>query len=157
MGDLREFVGFKPISNLGHLAESVNKARRYQNSFKNHSEGPIYMHLCLVSAAFPDAIFLAHYSNIGWGYSWKEVMRKGVVERSVSDCDQPAQAIEWVLPDIFAPFRAEYQNGQPFGSMWNEWVDDLVAAANELRTYRATGVRNDDECGSITGSGQPAH
>jgi len=77
MGDLREFVGFKPISNLGHLAESVNKARRYQNSFKNHSEGPIYMHLCLVSAAFPDAIFLAHYSNIGWGYSWKEVMSSG--------------------------------------------------------------------------------
>jgi len=133
MGDLREFVGFKAISNLGHLAESVNKARRFRNSFKDHSEGPIYMHLCLVSTAFPNAIFLAHYWNIGWGYSWREVIRNGVTERSVSDGDQPAQAIEWMLLDIFAPYRAEYDRGLPFGSMWNDWVDDLVAAANGLR------------------------
>lgn len=156
MGDLREFAGFKAISNLGYIAESVNKARRFQNSFKNHSEAPIYMHLSLVSAAFPNAIFLAHYSNFGWGYSWREVIRNGVVERSVSDSDQPAQAIEWVLPDIFAPFRTEYQNGQPFGSMWNKWVDDLASAANGLGS-REMESKNDDECGSSARSDQSAH
>jgi hypothetical protein len=60
-------------------------------------------------------------------------MRDGVVEQSLMDGDQKAQAIDWMLLDIFAPFRAEYEIGRPFGSLWNQWVDDLVSAALELR------------------------
>jgi len=33
----------------------------------------------------------------------------------------------------FAPFRAEHEIGQPFGSLWDKWVADLVAAAEGLR------------------------
>jgi len=133
INSLRELVAFKAVSNLGYVHESVNKARRFQNSFKDHSEDPIYMYLCQVSIAFPSAIFLIDHRNMEWSCAWKKVMRNGVVEQAVGDTEERAQLIEWMLLDIFAPFRAEYENGQPFGSLWNDWVDDLVAAANGLR------------------------
>ncbi len=130
---LRKLVAFQAVSNLGYSDESVNKARRFTNSFKSHSQGLINGHLCQVSRTFPNAIFLAEYSDMQWSCSWKDVRRNGVVERSVYDGYQPAQAIDWMLLDIFAPYRAEYERGLPFGSLWNQWVDDLVVAADRLR------------------------
>jgi hypothetical protein len=51
----------------------------------------------------------------------------------VRDFDQQAQAVDWTLLDIFAPFWAEYERELPFGSLWNKWVHDLVSAANGLK------------------------
>jgi hypothetical protein len=127
---LRKFFAFQTIRDI---YGNPNTARLFENSYKFNFQGLIDGHPYRVSLAFPNAIFLLHYWDMQLGWAWKEVMRNGVVERSVSDCDQPAQAVEWVLLDIFAPFRTEYQNGQPFGSMWSRWVDDLVAAAEGLR------------------------
>ena len=129
----REVIAFKTAKDLPHVAEIGNKVWRFENSYRTTCEGVIDWHLSDVSAAFPNAIFLADYCNLGWNCVWKRVLRNGVTERSVSDGDQPAQGIDWVVLDIFAPFRTEYQNGRPFGSMWKKWVDDLVAAANGLR------------------------
>ena len=134
--ELRELVAFRTVSNLGYLHESVNKARRFENSFKALFRRLIDGHLCQVSMTFPNAIFLEQYGDPQWGSWWKEVRRNGVFERSVSDSDQPAQAIDWMLLDIFAPYRAEYENALPFGSLWNKWVDDLVGAAERLRSRR---------------------
>jgi hypothetical protein len=53
------------------------------------------------------------------------------VERLADSGNVTAAAPEFIS-DIRA-FRAEYETGQPFGSMWNEWVDALVAAAGGLR------------------------
>jgi hypothetical protein len=130
---LRELVAFQAVRNLGYVHESVNKSRRFEKSFKSNVQGLIDAHLCQVSSAFPNATFLAHYADMQWSCAWKEVVRNGVVERSVWDGNQRAQAIDWMLPDIFAPFRAEYETAKPFGSMWSEWVDALIAAADGLR------------------------
>jgi hypothetical protein len=62
-----------------------------------------------------------------------------VIERFVWNSHQKAQAIDWMLLDIFAPFRAEYELGQPFGSLWNQWVDDLRTAALGLRNSTTSG------------------
>jgi len=126
-------VQFKVVHNLGYVDEDLNKARRFETSYQIYFHGQIAKQLCQVSQSFPNAVFLAYFYDIHGGWARKEVIRNGVVERFVWDRKQRAQMREWMLLDIFAPFLAEYETGQPFGSMWNEWVDDLMAAADELR------------------------
>ncbi len=41
--------------------------------------------------------------------------------------------MDWVLVDIFAPFKSEYELGAEFGSLWQEWLDDLTTAVHELK------------------------
>lgn len=130
---LRELVAFKAVKNLGYVDESVNKGRRFENSLKSPFRPYIHALLCQISETFPHAIFLVEYCDMQWSWSSKEVLRNGVVERSVFDDRQQAQAMDWILLNIFAPFRAEYQTEQPFGSLWNQWVYDLVAAADALK------------------------
>jgi hypothetical protein len=33
----------------------------------------------------------------------------------------------------FAPFLAEYHDGHPFGSLWQEWLGKLAVAVEELK------------------------
>jgi hypothetical protein len=40
---------------------------------------------------------------------------------------------EWVLPDIFAPFRAEYLSGAEFGTLWDPWLAEMETAVAKLR------------------------
>jgi hypothetical protein len=110
-----------------------DKARRFINSpfnypFKHLIDGE----LCQVSASFATAIFLVEYREELEGLASREVMRNAVVERWVS-ADKPPLMPDWVLPDIFVPFLEEFESGLPFGSMWSDWVADLVAAADGLR------------------------
>jgi hypothetical protein len=129
---IRKLVAFRAIRNLGYVHESVNKPRRFENRFKAPAE-LIFEHLRQVSVAFPIAIFWLEHRDMQFSSAWREVMRNGVVEQSVGDFDQRAQAIDWTLLDIFAPFWAEYEMQLPFGSMWSDWVADLAAAADGLR------------------------
>jgi hypothetical protein len=41
-----------------------------------------------------------------------------------------------VLPNIFAPFEAEHELGLEYGTLWNEWVEDMRKELAELKeTY----------------------
>jgi hypothetical protein len=52
--------------------------------------------------------------------------------RAVHDGQQKAQGYDWALPDIFAPFRAEYENGIEFGSLWDQWLKEMRGALAQL-------------------------
>jgi len=129
--DIKEVVAFKPTRNLGYVHESVNKARRFENSFKR-SWGLVWSHVYFVSRDFPKAIFLARYWDDMGNYEGKKVIHAGDEIRCSHDGDHHAQAQEWVLPNIFAPYQAEYELGLEFGSLWGSWVEGMRTAVAGL-------------------------
>src|SRR5215831_9666412 len=60
---LAEVVSFEPVRNLFYIHESVNKARRFKNSFRDRFYGIINSHLFEVSTGFPNAVFLLEYRD----------------------------------------------------------------------------------------------
>jgi hypothetical protein len=130
---LKELLEFKSVRNLGYIDNAVNKARRFSISFKDKYSGVVKSHLSEVSEAFPTAIFLVTYYDMQASYAGKWVERAGDLVQQIHDGDQQAQAIDWVLLDIFAPFRAEYELGLEFGSLWQKWLADTATAVQDLR------------------------
>ena len=146
---LTELVAFKPVKNLFYVHESVNKARRFENSFKRFT-GIVDSHLFEVSAEFQNAVFLLDYRDMQYSYSGKMVIHAGEIAREIFDGSQESQALDWVLLDIFAPFVAEWNEGLPFRSLWPKWVEDAkaelkrleerVVSNQEVRTQEAVGA-----------------
>lgn len=134
--DVKEIVSFKPDSNLGYIDPSVNKARRFKNSFKDRFSGTVMSHIDFVSKQFPTAIFLLEYCDDQWNYPGKMVIRAGEEIHHVCDGNQQAQvhACEWVLPNIFAPYWTEYVDGLEFGCLWEQWVSELAAVIRQLQS-----------------------
>jgi hypothetical protein len=128
---LTELVTFKPVKNLFYVHESVNKARRFENSFKRFT-GIVDSHVFEVSAEFPNAVFLLDYRDMQYSYSGKMVIHAGEIVRESFDGRQQSQALDWALLDIFAPFVAEWNEGLPFGSLWAKWVENTKAALKRL-------------------------
>ena len=126
-------VSFEPVKNLFHVQESVNKARRFHNSFKRWT-GIVDSHLLEVSEGFPSAVFLLEHFDMQASYSGKMVIHAGEVVQEVFDGNQRAQSLDWVLLDIFAPFKAEWDRGLEFGSLWREWAEDVGTAIEALRS-----------------------
>jgi hypothetical protein len=131
--NLKKLVEFKATRNLGYVDASVNEARRFSLSFKSRSYGIVNSHLYEISTEFPSAIFLLTYRDIMASYAGKDVIRAGEIIQRVHDGNQKTQSLDWVLIDIFPPFLAEYYDGLPFGSLWQEWVGKLEAAVAELK------------------------
>ena len=136
--DVKELVSFAAVRNLGFVHPSVNKARRFKNGFKDRFWGTVMSHLVFASEKFPTAIFLLEYWDAQWSYAGKMVIRAGEEIQHVRDDKQQAQAQEWLLPNIFAPYWAEYQNGLEFGSLWGQWVTELAAAVRGLEASTST-------------------
>jgi hypothetical protein len=130
--NLRSLVPFEPEKNLFYTHESVNKARRFRNSFKRWV-GIVQTHLFEVSEEFPAALFMVEYFDQMASYSGKFVVLGGRMLCETHDGNHHAQSIDWVLLDIFAPFRAEYDLGVPFGSLWQAWVEETAVAVEKLR------------------------
>ena len=65
---------------------------------------------------FPGHIPTIEYYDMQWSYPGKRVMSAGQIVREIHDGNQQAQAMGWVLVDIFAPFKAEYELGVSLGS-----------------------------------------
>jgi hypothetical protein len=130
--NLRKLVEFNATKNLGYI--QVNKAREFHIASKDKYSAIVWSHLIEVSEAFPRAIFLLEYFDMQYSYSGKVVIRAGQVVQQVHDGNQRAQSVDWALLDIFAPFRAEYFDGREFGSLWSEWLDDITACAEDLRS-----------------------
>ena len=130
---LKDLIEFKTLCNLGDVDNTTNKARRFRISFKDRHSGVVRSHLSEVSAAFPTAIFMINYYDMQASYAGKWVERAGELVQQIHDGHQQAQAMDWVLLDIFAPFRAEYELGLEFGSLWQEWLADTAAAVQDLK------------------------
>lgn len=123
--DVKDLVLFKPTRNLGYLDQSLNKARRFENEFKDGSWGVVWSHVHFVSAEFPKAIFLAQYWDDMMSYGGKIVVHDGEEIRSSYDGEHRAQGREWALPNIFAPFENEHELGLQCGSLWGEWMEGM--------------------------------
>jgi len=123
--DVKAIVSFKSTHNLGFLSSTVNKARRFENEFKDRFWGLVFSHLHFVSRDFPKACFLTEYWDGCMSYGGKVVIHAGKEICSSCDGDHHAQAMEWVLPNIFAPFRNEYELGIECGSLWDEWMEHM--------------------------------
>lgn len=136
--DATNLVAFRPIQNLGYMDSSVNKARRFQHSFKERSWGVVWSHVYCVSRDFPEAIFLAEHWDCQGNYTAKDVIRGGREIRHVSDNDQQAQCREWVLPNIFCPYRTEYELDVEFGMFWNPWLLAMEGAVAKLKERYGT-------------------
>lgn len=129
---IQEIVLFEPVTNLGYIDVSMNKARRFKNGNSQwRTRALIDGHLFEVSAEFPEATFLLEELSES-NYASKYVIRAGKVFISTTDDEPKAQMCYWVLLDIFAPFRSEYENGEPFGSLLKEWVLDVYKALQSL-------------------------
>jgi hypothetical protein len=132
---LKALVTFKPTRNLGLVDPSFNKARRFENSFRDRVTGIVWSHVYFVSQDFPTAIFLAEHLNMMVSSAGKRVIRAGQEIRSTYDGNQQAQGFEWVLPDIFAPFLTEYELGLEFGSMWDQWLSEMQAELADMKAF----------------------
>lgn len=124
---------FEATKNLEYVDPNVNRARQFKLSFKAKHSGIVDSHLFEISAEFQSATFLLTYRDMQASYSGKKVIRAAEVVQHMRDCDQKTQALDWVLIDIFPPFRAEYYDGLAFGSLWQEWLGELSAAVEELK------------------------
>jgi hypothetical protein len=83
--DVKVLVTLKPTRNLGHLDPSVNKARRFENEWKDKFWGVVWSHVLFVSEAFPEAIFLGEYWDISTSCAGKRVIRGGREIRHIHD------------------------------------------------------------------------
>ncbi len=136
---MRSLVAFEPMANLFAQHESLNKARRFQNSFKRWV-GIVDSHLFEISEDFPAALFMVEFFHQMACYSGKFVIHAGKILCETPDGNHHAQGLDWTLIDIFAPFRAEYELELPFGSLWDEWVSDLIEAAQTLKNPKPGGI-----------------
>jgi len=130
---LNDLVWFEVVCNLGVVDPSVNKARRFRTHSVDRHRSVIESHLLEVSVGFPRTVFLLTFRDCQYSYSEKWVVRAGKIAQRVQDYCLRGQGMDWALLDIFAPFLAEYDEELEFGSLWNEWVDDVIAAAKDLK------------------------
>ena len=120
----QEIATFKPIRNLGYVDLSINKARRFENSWKDKFSSLVWSHVHFVSRDFPKAVFLAQYSDDMMSYGGKVVIHAGKEICHSHDGNHQAPG-EWVLLNIFAPFWAEYELGLEVGSLWKKWLEGM--------------------------------
>jgi hypothetical protein len=131
--DVRLIVRLIPTRNLGWVDPSFNKARRFENEWKDRNWGSVWSHVYSVSQTFPNSIFLAEYRDTGASYVGKAVIRAGRKIRHIYDGNQQAQGSDWVLLDIFAPYRTEYELDADFGIFWDAWLLEAEGAVAKLK------------------------
>ncbi len=132
---LPRLLEFKAVKNLVYAEDRLNPARRFRIDFNRTRHGILWSHLDEVSVAFPTAVFLVECRDGGLDYASKTVIRAGEVVRELYDGERPDQlGVDWALLDIFAPFRTEYYGETAeFGSLWQPWLDAVIAAARRLK------------------------
>lgn len=129
--DVKNLVSFTPAQNTA--SGDPTKTRRFINTFKETFSGLVKSHIHFVSEQFPNAIFLLEYWNLQVSSAGKIVIKVGDEIVCLHDGNQQAQGYAWALPDIFAPYRAEHDNGQEFGSLQSRWLEDMGSALEGLR------------------------
>ncbi len=131
--DVRKLVTFKPAKKLGSTDPARNRARRFEIDFKTSCWGTVWSHVYLTSAAHPESVFLLEYWDTSMSYPGKCVIKAARDIRQIHDGNQQAQAYEWVLPNICAPFRSEHETDVPFGLYWDAWLLETEKAFAQLK------------------------
>lgn len=129
---LEGLVAFTAIRGNGSVG-TYGYGRRFTNCFRGQVGYLVDQHLFGVSEQFPTAILLLQYFDDMESYSGKVVIHAGIEVQHVHDRDQQAQGRPWVLPDIFAPYWSEYELELEFGSLWKQWLTEMVAAVAKLK------------------------
>ena len=130
---LNDLVWFEVVCNLGDVDASLNKARRFRTASKDRHRSIIEAHVLDVSKAFPMTVFLLTFRDTQYRDSEKWVVRAGKIAQGTQDYCQRGQGVNWALLDIFVPFLAEYDEELGFGSLWNDWLEDVITAAMDLK------------------------
>jgi uncharacterized protein YdhG (YjbR/CyaY superfamily) len=133
--NVKAIVSFNPKSNAGYKHPSVDTESQFWNQFKDRFSGIVFSHVYGISSDFPGAIFLAEYWNGQISFAGRRVIRAGKEVCSSYDGNQRAQGYEWVLPDIFAPYRTEYELGLKFGSLRGQWLSEMQAELADLKAF----------------------
>ena len=145
-------ITFRPSENVEFADTSVEKECRLENAWPYYAYGVVWSHLYLVSRDFFHATFLVEYCDAGRSFAGRVVLLGGHEIRSVHDGKQQTQGSEWVLPDIFAPYRAEHHRGAEFGSLWDGWLIEMQGAVTKLRErYCAHEESEEQECSKVNG------
>jgi hypothetical protein len=131
-------VTFRLTSNPGYAAPSIKCERRFENEWPYYAYGVVWSHLYLVSREFSRGLFLVEYRDARLSYAGRVVLHRGREVRAVHDGRQQTQGYNWVLPDIFAPYLAEYREGAAVGARWDSWLMELEGGAIGLRNRYAT-------------------
>ena len=117
------------------------KGEAFKGSCYNNAYDFVWRHLYFVSRDFPTAVFLVDYSS-NVGGRGKVVFHAGDEIRSSFDSNHPHDLLEWVVPNIFAPFETEYELGLEFESLWNKWMVGMRRQLARLtRRYSAKASR----------------
>jgi len=95
--------------------------------------GIVNSHILLVSQEFPNAVFLLEHFDMMLSYSGKRVIQAGEVVQEIFDGKHKSQGLDWVLLDIFAPFRAEWCEGLNVGTLWGQWVKEVATVVEQMR------------------------
>jgi len=126
-------VTFRLTSNPGYASPPIKCERRFENEWPYYAYGVVWSHLYLVSREFPDVVFLVEYRDTRLSYAGRVVLHGGREVRAVHDRHQQTLGYNWVLPDIFAPYLAEYRDGTEVSALWDSWSMELESAAIKLR------------------------
>jgi hypothetical protein len=141
--DVKRIVAFKPSDSTGRPFPS--KSGRFEHSWKDRWWDVVLKHLSYVSREFPEAVFLLSYQEPFRSYAGKFVICGGREIRHVHDSHQRGQGWEWVLPNIFAPYKSEYYSEYDFGSLWGHWLIGMEGAIAELRERYGASTRGGAE------------
>jgi hypothetical protein len=133
---LNELLRFTPAdcSDSG-ITNALGKMRRFRLAIPILRFDIVEAHLVDLSKQFLQTPFLVEYRD--WYSSCKRVMRDGEIVQEAIDGVHRVHGMDWASIDIFAPFKAEYESGFPFGVLWDEWVDDLIEAAGLLKEIKS--------------------
>jgi hypothetical protein len=131
-------VTFRLTSNLGYAAPAIKCEQRFENEWPYYAYGAVWSQLYLVSREFYDAVFLVAYCDTRLRYAGRVVLRAGREVCAVHDGHQQTRGYDWLLPDVFAPYLAEYRDGSECGVLWDSWLMELESAVVELRNRYGT-------------------
>lgn len=126
-------VTLRPTSDLWDAAPAIKCDQRFESEWPYYAYGVVWSQLYLVSREFYDAVFLVEYCDTRLRYAGRVVLRAGREACAVHDGHQQTRGYDWLLPDIFAPYLAEYRDGSNFGTLWGSWLMELESAVVELR------------------------
>lgn len=120
-------VGFAPVED-GLPTHKMGMVARFSKSLKRFDEN-VEFHLYEISKQFPNALFLVECQQVDCSdvrpyYSSKMVVLAG---------DALRETIDWMPGDAFTPFRVEYEDGLPFGSLGERWLADLSKTVEVLQ------------------------
>jgi len=148
--NVKILASFEPLCILDRVDDNEYRVRTFINSCERCCWKLAMRHVQLVSAQYPTAIFLVDYRDLLTSYAGKNVIRAGEQVQHLHDGDQQALGHGWAIPDIFAPYRAEFEQRREFGSMWNQWLEDMGTALDRLRSEGSKQVETE------TASADPA-